>query len=152
VTAPLETYLAELQRLRLTGVATEEISYYPPLQNLLNEIGRTLKPKVFCLSQPKNAGAGRPDFYLYTAGQLPKATTRSRPGRAPHRPGVLERRPRDDAVGRGQGADHAAHRPRHREMVQGARAWLSDPHERRAARLYAGAQEGFGTMTIPPGR
>ena len=76
MTAPLETYLAELQWLRLTGVATEEISYYPPLQNLLNEIGRTLKPKVFCLSQPKNAGAGRPDFYLYTAGQLPKATTR----------------------------------------------------------------------------
>ncbi|MEX1204424.1 MAG: DNA methyltransferase, partial [Dongiaceae bacterium] len=90
MTAPLETYLAELRRLRLTGVATDETSYYPPLQNLLSELGRTLKPKVFCLSQPKDAGAGRPDFQLYTAGQLPKAAGRKPVPDMPPERGVIE--------------------------------------------------------------
>jgi hypothetical protein len=43
---PLETYLKELVEIRSSGPATRETSYYGPLAALLNEVGKTLKPKV----------------------------------------------------------------------------------------------------------
>lgn len=45
----LETYLKELSEIRSSGAAVKETSYYGPLANLLNEIGKTLKPKVKCI-------------------------------------------------------------------------------------------------------
>ncbi|HTO83675.1 MAG TPA: type ISP restriction/modification enzyme [Methylomirabilota bacterium] len=91
MTLPLQTYLAEMHRLWSTGVATGELSYYTPLQNLFNELGRTLKPKVFCLSNPKDTGAGHPDFYFFTASQLPKAKSLKEPiPEAPPERGVVE--------------------------------------------------------------
>ncbi len=91
MTLPLQTYLAETHRLWSTGVATGELSYYTPLQNLFNELGRKLKPKVFCLFNPKDTGAGHPDFYLFTANQLPKAKSLREPiPDAPPERGVVE--------------------------------------------------------------
>ena len=46
---PLETYLKELSEIRASGAAVKETAYYGPLANLLNEIGKTLKPKVKCI-------------------------------------------------------------------------------------------------------
>ncbi len=47
---PLETYLKELSEIRSSGAAVKETSYYGPMANILNEIGKTLKPKesAFC--------------------------------------------------------------------------------------------------------
>ena len=64
---PLETYLAEIATLR---GATKETSGYGVLQNLLNAVGHTLKPKVKCIIHPKNSGAGIPDGGLFTPDQL----------------------------------------------------------------------------------
>ena len=64
-----EQYLRDLRDVRATGSATKETSYYPPLIALLNEIGKTLKPKVRCVSTPKNQGAGIPDIGLFIARQ-----------------------------------------------------------------------------------
>ncbi len=97
MTAPLETYLSEMREIRASGVATDETSYYAPLQTLLNELGRGLAPKVSCVSQPKDAGAGRPDFYLYTAPQFRKSGTLRKP--VPDMPperGVVEAKPSGD--------------------------------------------------------
>ena len=47
---PLETYLAELRDIRSTGAAVAETSFYAPLSNLLNEIGKTLSPRSFASS------------------------------------------------------------------------------------------------------
>ena len=47
----VEAYLADLGRIRASGDATGEHSYYPPLANLLNAIGGTLRPKVFCVGE-----------------------------------------------------------------------------------------------------
>ncbi len=55
---PLETYLEELAAARASGAALKETSGYGALANLLNVIGHTLKPKVRCLIQLKNSGAG----------------------------------------------------------------------------------------------
>ncbi len=46
--AAVEAYFADLGRVRASGGATGERSSYGPLANLLNAVGATLKPKVFC--------------------------------------------------------------------------------------------------------
>jgi hypothetical protein len=55
---PLEAYLKELIEIRSSGAAVKETSYYGPLAHFLNEIGKTLKPKVHCILQIKNEGRG----------------------------------------------------------------------------------------------
>ena len=65
--AIVETYLSDLRRIRASGGATAEVSSYGPLENLLNAIGDGLRPKVFCVGQLKDQGAGRPDFGLFAS-------------------------------------------------------------------------------------
>ena len=85
--AAVEAYFADLRRVRASGGATGERSIYGPLANLLNAVGVTLKPKVFCVGELADQGAGHPDFGLYAAKQLQKGTPRE--GQAPER-GVVE--------------------------------------------------------------
>ena len=66
----VETYLADLRRIRASGGATAETSSYTPLENLLNAVGGGLRPKVFCVGQLRDQGAGHPDFGLYAAKQV----------------------------------------------------------------------------------
>jgi hypothetical protein len=89
---PLETYIRELYDIRSTGAATPETSYYGPLAALLNEVGRTLKPKVRCIINLKNRGAGLPDGGLFTPDQFQKTATEPLPGAVPAR-GVIEVKP-----------------------------------------------------------
>ena len=72
LTTAVETYLTDLQRVRASGGATGERSSYGPLANLLNAIGATLKPKMFCVGELADQGAGHPDFGLYSAKQVQK--------------------------------------------------------------------------------
>lgn len=69
-THPLETYLCEIREIRSTGGAKPETSYYGALGTLLNVIGGQLKPRVRCVPQLANSGAGSPDFGLYTSDQF----------------------------------------------------------------------------------
>lgn len=95
----VEAYLKEMHDIRSTGGAVDETSYYGPLCNLLNEVGKTLKPKVKCVSQLRNTGAGNPDFGLYTANQFRKSKdAEPLPGQPPER-GVIEAKPvADDSL------------------------------------------------------
>ena len=68
--AAVEDYIAELRRILATGGGTGELSYYPPLANLLNAVGGALRPKVYCVSELAQQGAGHPDFGLYAAKQV----------------------------------------------------------------------------------
>ena len=72
LTTAVETYFIDLGRLRASGGATGERSSYPALANLLNAVGATLKPKVFCVVELADQGAGHPDMGLYSAKQLQK--------------------------------------------------------------------------------
>ena len=85
--AAVEAFFADLRRIRQSGAATDERSTYAPLANLLNAVGATLKPKVHCLVEPANQGAGHPDLYLYTEKQIQKGQPRK--GQTPER-GVVE--------------------------------------------------------------
>ncbi len=87
LTTAVENYLTDLQRVRASGGATDERSSYGPLANLLNAISATLKPKVFCVGELADQGAGHPDFGLYSARQVQRR--RPREGQTPER-GVVE--------------------------------------------------------------
>jgi hypothetical protein len=64
---PLETYLSALRDIHSSGEDVSETSYYAALANLLNEVGKSLKPKVQCILTLKNRGAGIPDVGLFSA-------------------------------------------------------------------------------------
>ncbi|MCE2455979.1 MAG: N-6 DNA methylase [Gemmatimonadetes bacterium] len=85
--AAAEAYFAELGRVRASGGATGERSNYPALAGLLNGVGATLKPKVFCVQELADQGAGHPDFALYAARQVQRG--RPKRGQIPER-GVVE--------------------------------------------------------------
>ena len=79
LTSIVEEYLGDLRRLRASGGATGELSTYPALANLLNAVGATLRPKVFCVVEMADQGAGHPDIGLYSAGQVQKGKPRAGP-------------------------------------------------------------------------
>ena len=87
LTTAVENYLTDLRRIHASGGATGERSYYGPLENLLNAVGSTLKPKVFCVGELADQGAGHPDFGLYAAKQVQKGQPKA--GQVPER-GVVE--------------------------------------------------------------
>ena len=86
----VEAYFTDLRLVRGSGGATDERSLYVPLANLLNAVGGALRPKVFCLQDLTNQGAGHPDFGLYTTRQVQKG--RQSRGQKPER-GVIEVKP-----------------------------------------------------------
>ena len=89
----VEAYLTDLRRIRASGGATDERSLYGPLANLLNAVGSTLKPKVFCVQELADQGVGHPDFGLYSTQQVQKGKPKS--GQKPER-GVIEVKPVED--------------------------------------------------------
>ncbi len=95
LTAAVEAYFADLRRVRASGGGTEERSSYGPLAGLLNAVGASLRPKVFCVQELANHGAGHPDFGLYAAKQVQKG--RAREGQTPERGVVEVKAPGDDA-------------------------------------------------------
>ena len=95
LTTTVEAYLTALRQIRASGGATGERSYYGPLENLLNAVGNTLKPKVLCVGELADQGAGHPDFGLYAAKQLQKG--RLKEGQTPERGVVEVKSANDDA-------------------------------------------------------
>ncbi len=93
LTAAVEAYFADLRRVRSSGGATGERSSYGPLANLLNAVGTALKPKMFCVGELADQGAGHPDFGPYAAKQVQKGEPRE--GQTPER-GVVEVKAADD--------------------------------------------------------
>jgi hypothetical protein len=84
----LSDYLSEIARIRATRAGTGEISYYSALTGALNAAGEKLKPRVFCVSNLRNTGAGFPDMGLF-AGTVAHAPDAWPTGRPPER-GVVE--------------------------------------------------------------
>lgn len=85
----LETYLNEMRAIRSTGAGVKETSYYPPLAGLLNEVGKTLKPKVRAVMNLKNQGAGMPDGGLFTADQFQRGAGEPGEGQMPSRGWII---------------------------------------------------------------
>ena len=95
LTTAVEEYFSDLRRIRASGGATSELSTYPALANLINAVGATLRPKVFCVVELANQGAGHPDIGLYASGQVKRG--KPGPGQIPERGVVEVKGPGDDA-------------------------------------------------------
>ena len=91
--AAVEEYFDDLRKIKASGGGTAETSYYPPLTNLLNAVGGSLKPKVFCISQLSQQGADHPDFGIFAAKQVSKGQPKQ--GQLPEH-GVVEVKPAAD--------------------------------------------------------
>ena len=92
---PVENYLKEINMIKSTGGSVDEKSFYTPLCNLINEVGKKLKPKVFCHSEVKDTGAGNPDIGLYAQQQLQNLKQGDPLLQIPER-GVVEVKPASD--------------------------------------------------------
>ncbi len=95
---PLEKYLTSVAEIRASGAGTKETSYYPAMHALLNEVGKDLKPRVRCILQLANRGAGNPDGGLYTPDQFQKLTDEEPiAGQKPARGAIEIKSTEDDA-------------------------------------------------------
>ncbi|MCW5961949.1 MAG: N-6 DNA methylase [Pyrinomonadaceae bacterium] len=92
-----KTYLNSLSSVRRSGSAVRETSFYGTLENLLNEIGKTLKPKVRCVINLQNRGAGLPDGGFFTPDQFQKSSNELIKGQPPAR-GAIEIKGTSDDV------------------------------------------------------
>ncbi|MDE0107695.1 MAG: N-6 DNA methylase [Bryobacterales bacterium] len=88
---------------------------YGPLSNLLTAVGATLRPKVFCVQELAEQGAGHPDFGIYTAGQVQKGMPRK--AQAPERGVVEVKSQRDDAWLTAEGEQTARYWERYRLVL-----------------------------------
>jgi len=106
-TAHIESFFTDLRDTHISGVGVKETSYYPYLSNLLNFIGKQLKPKVRCIIHPHSIGVGLPDGALITADQKSKADDPLVEGMIPSR-GVLEIKAPDEDVKTVAGSEQVA--------------------------------------------
>ena len=92
-TEAVQRYFRAVADTRSSGGATAERSYYTALANLLDAVGGTHDPKVRCVTELSDMGAGHPDMGLYSARQLRQDQDRPLPER-----GVVEvKSPTQDA-------------------------------------------------------
>jgi hypothetical protein len=62
---PVESFLDAVGAIRSTRAGTPETAYYPAVANLLDAVGKTLRPRVLCVPHPARGKAGIPDFGLF---------------------------------------------------------------------------------------
>ena len=157
---PIEAYLSEIRYIRSTGAGTAETSHYTPLANLLNEIGKTVKPRVRCVMQLANRGAGLPDGGLFTPDQIQRAREDDPLlGQTPSR-GVIEVKPlSDDAWVTADGTQVSRYWGRYGQvLVTNLRDFVlvGKDAEGRPAKLetyrLAASQSAFLTALSQPGR
>ena len=110
LTSAVEAYFAGVRQIKSAGGGTDEKSLYGPLSNLLDAVGATLQPRVFCVQELADHGAGHPDFGLYTTQQVQKGKPKS--GQKPER-GVIEAKGVDD------NAHQIAQSPQVRQYLEG---------------------------------
>jgi hypothetical protein len=63
----LTLYIGEMRRIRSSGSAKGEVSYYPALEQAFNAVGGDLRPRVVCIQHPKAKENDHPDFGFFEA-------------------------------------------------------------------------------------
>lgn len=95
---PVEEYYRSLGEIHRSRGAVDETSYYPALKALLNEVGKTLNPKVRCIINLRNAGAGIPDGGIFSQDQLKRSVaSHDDTIQVPERGAIEVKPPREDA-------------------------------------------------------
>lgn len=90
-------YIVEMRALKATGATTAETSFYPPLANLFNAVGGTLKPRVvFSTQVSSSASIKQPDGGFFPVLKISKADG-PLIGQRPER-GVVEIKPAGESL------------------------------------------------------
>ncbi len=98
--------------------AVKETSGYPALSVLLNEVGKTLKPKVRCVINLQNQGAGLPDGGLYSGEQFQKrGKTDPLEGQLPSRGCIEVKSAGEDALVVSKGEQVRRYLKRYRQVL-----------------------------------
>ena len=66
----IERFLTDIGEVLGTRSNVAETSFYPALERLLSDLGKGLSPKVRCVINLANRGAGLPDGGLFSAEQF----------------------------------------------------------------------------------
>ena len=151
----VEGYFADFRRVRASGSATGERSSYGPLAVLLDAVGATLRPKVFCIQEPADQGAGHPDFGLYAGRQVQKG--RVREGQLPERGVVEVKAPDEEASATAEGDQVRRYRSRYglvlvtitREFVLVGEDGAGGPTKLESFKLAANAEEFLRRLQKP---
>lgn len=81
----LSDYFKDLRDIYNTGSAVKETSYYSAFESMANAYGKELKPRVRCVINLKNKGAGIPDAGFFTSSQFQRGEEAPRDGQLPER-------------------------------------------------------------------
>ncbi|HEX8736517.1 MAG TPA: hypothetical protein VF721_14400 [Pyrinomonadaceae bacterium] len=81
----LSDYFKDLRDIYNTGSAVRETSYYSTFETMTNAYGKELKPRVRCVINLQNKGAGIPDAGFFTASQFQRGENEPRAGQLPER-------------------------------------------------------------------
>src|SRR3712207_555328 len=144
----VESYLRNLYSIYSAGTGMSEAAYYPPLANLLNEIGRTLQPHVRCLLHFKRMSANLPDGGLFTADQFASpADYNSLPRTTPGRGVVLVKSPGESLENALQDQALARHLKRYGQvLITNYHAFVTLRGERKEGYSLAQAEAQFWQM------
>ena len=122
--AAAAAYFGDLRRIEASGGATAERSRYTALANLLDAVGGTLRPRVSCVQDIADQGAGHPDFGLYTTrqtqrggGQGQRQGQSQRRGQLPERGVVEVKGVGDDAWLTAEGEQVSRYWQRYRQVL-----------------------------------
>lgn len=106
----LSDYLGNIRTI-LLAPSTPELSYYSALADLLNEVGDEQEPRVQCVMNLKDTGAGLPDGGLFTEGQISDTTDSLFDGKIEAPPparGAIEVKAADESIEELQDLDQVA--------------------------------------------
>src|SRR5438105_1240945 len=93
----LKDYLSQMSLIRRSAAGVKETSYYGTLETLFNEVGKSLKPRVRCVINLANKGAGIPDGGLFTPNQFQRSSHDLIDGQLPER-GAIEIKGTSDKI------------------------------------------------------
>jgi len=94
----LTQYFKDLRDIYNTGSAVKETSYYSAFETMANAYGKELKPRVRCVINLKNKGAGIPDAGFFTASQFQRGEDAPRDGQLPERGCAEIKSTKDDVL------------------------------------------------------
>jgi len=94
----LTDYFKDLRDIYNTGSAVKETSYYSAFETMANAYGKELKPRVRCVINLQNKGAGIPDAGFFTSEQFQRGENAPREGQKPLRGCAEIKSTKDDVL------------------------------------------------------
>jgi hypothetical protein len=94
----LTDYFKDLRDIYNTGSGVKETSYYPAFEAMANAYGKELKPRVRCVINLQNKGAGIPDAGFFTSSQFQRGEDKPRDSQLPERGCAEIKSTKDDVL------------------------------------------------------